>query len=363
MEYHKRLSYLPQLDSFRFFAVLLVIFSHWLAQTKINIIPNGFLGVTFFFVLSGFLISSNLLYTKKELDKNLISFGHAIKTFYIRRSLRIFPLYFLVIFLVFLSVPAVFKGHFIWFVTYIPNFLVFKLKAWPGMLSHFWSLGVEEQFYLIWPFLIFLFPWNSLRYLFPGIVIASIAFKFFLFNRNGSFLSFYDALPISCFDAFGIGALLALFRIDNKYSFANLIMRIPAWIGFLCAVLLACLVYKSGLSFLFGVAVSLASFFLILKASTGYTGLLALIVDNSIIKYLGKISYGLYVYHNFIPWLVRCITGRETEYPLPLPVIRADWLHGAIPFFTVHFLLLIIVASASWFLIEKPINNLKKYFV
>ena len=359
----KRLSYIPQLDSFRFFAVLLVIFSHWLPNTKVNILPNGFLGVTFFFVLSGFLISSNLLYAKKQLDKKITHFWHAVKTFYIRRTLRIFPLYFIVIFLIFAFAPAVFKGHFAWYVLYIPNFLVYKTQAWPGMLSHFWSLGVEEQFYLIWPFLIFLFPYNALKYLFPGIILLSIAFKIFLFNSNGPFFNFYDALPISCFDAFGIGALLALCMIDNEDFMAALGARIPAGAGFLCAVLVAGVVYVSGLSFLFGLAVSLGSFYLILKTITGYKGLFALLINSSLLKYLGKISYGLYVYHNFIPWLVRCFTGRETEYPLPLPTIKAGWLQGAIPLFVVNALVLLIVASISWFLIEKPINNLKKYFV
>jgi peptidoglycan/LPS O-acetylase OafA/YrhL len=69
-----RLSYLPQLDSFRFFAVFLVIVSHWLPGNKVNNIPNGFLGVTFFFVLSGFLISTNLLLTKQKITSKKLLF-------------------------------------------------------------------------------------------------------------------------------------------------------------------------------------------------------------------------------------------------------------------------------------------------
>jgi len=359
----KRLLYIPQLDSFRFFAVLLVIFSHWLSGTSINVVPNGFLGVTFFFVLSGFLISSNLLLTKKDLDKNEVGFWHAAKTFYIRRTLRIFPLYFLVILLVFLFVPAVFEGRFAWYVTYVPNFLIAKTHEWPGMLSHFWSLGVEEQFYIAWPFLIFLSPYKWLKYLFPGIILLSIVVKIFLFNSHGPFFNFYDALPISCFDAFGAGALLALLITDRREAIFRLASRIPLWAGFLAAVALGAIIFASGLSFLFGLAVSAGSFFLILKSITGYKGIFALVVNNPVCQYFGKISYGLYVYHNFIPWLVRCLTGRETKYPLPLPTISAGWLHGALPLFAVHFVVLVVVASISWFLIEKPLNNLKKYFV
>ncbi|MEJ0081052.1 MAG: acyltransferase [Puia sp.] len=184
---YARLNYLPQLDSFRFFAVFLVIIYHWLPNNRINLIPNGYLGVTFFFVLSGFLISSNLLYQKRELDKGLISFSKAFKSFYIRRTLRIFPLYFLVIFLVFAIAPLAFGGHLLWYLTYTPNFLVFRMQGWPGMLSHFWSLGVEEQFYLVWPFMIFNIPLGFLKYLFSGIICLSIISKFIFFQSSGLF--------------------------------------------------------------------------------------------------------------------------------------------------------------------------------
>ena len=262
---HTRLKYLPQLDSFRFFAVFLVIIYHWLPANRVNLIPNGYLGVTFFFVLSGFLISSNLLYQKRELDKGLISFGGAIKTFYIRRTLRIFPLYFLVIFLVFALAPLAFNGHFLWYVTYTPNFLFFRIHEWPGMLSHFWSLGVEEQFYLVWPFMIFIVPLRFLKYLFPGIIGLSIIFKFIFFKYSGLFFSFYDVLPISCFDAFGMGALLALYLLDEG-RFSHFLTRIPVGLGIIGAVILACLIYFYDISYLFGLAVSIVSFYFILGA-------------------------------------------------------------------------------------------------
>ncbi|HLX53252.1 MAG TPA: acyltransferase [Aquella sp.] len=357
-----RLKYLPQLDSFRFFAVFLVIIYHWFPNNRINLIPNGYLGVTFFFVLSGFLISSNLLYQKRELDKGLISFGKAIKTFYIRRTLRIFPLYFLVIFLVFALVPLAFEGHFLWYVTYAPNFLFFRIHEWPGMLSHFWSLGVEEQFYLIWPFLILIIPLKFLKYLFPAIIGLSIIFKFIFFKYSGSFFSFYDVLPISCFDAFGIGALLALHILEaNKFS--HFLSRIPVGLGILGAVIMACFIYFFGISYLFGLAVSIASFYFILGAIRGYKGLLAVIINNQVIRYLGKISYGLYVYHNFIPWLLRCIKGEETAYPLSIHIINPACIQSPITSFFIQCLLLVAIASLSWTFIERPINNLKKYFV
>ena len=357
-----RLGYLPQLDSFRFFAVFLVIIYHWLPYNKINLIPNGYLGVTFFFVLSGFLISSNLLFQKRDIDNRKITFGRALKIFYIRRTLRIFPLYFLVIILTYILVPAAYNGNFIWYATYVPNFLIFKIQEWPGMLSHFWSLGVEEQFYLIWPFMIFSMPFNYLKYLFPVIIILSIGFKFICFRNTGSFFSFYDVLPISCFDAFGIGALLALVISDEtKYSFY--FTRIPVGVGIIGSLLLSCLVFFLNIAYLFGFFVSITSFYFILGAVRSYKGLAGSIVNNRTIIYLGKISYGLYVYHNFMPWLLRCLRGEETAYPLKIPAINPSWLQGPVMSFLVQGLLLVIISGLSWKFIERPIHNLKKYFV
>ena len=359
----KRLSYVPQLDSFRFFAVLLVIFSHWLENTWINRFPNGYTGVTFFFVLSGFLISANLLNTKKFLIEKQVSFGHAIKTFYARRTIRIFPLYFLAIILVYLFAKSAFEGHLIWYLAYVPNLLIFKLHYWPGMLSHFWSLGVEEQFYLLWPVLIFLSPEFILKYLFSGIILLSIIFKYYVFKGQGSFFTFHDVLPVSCFDAFGAGALLALYINKGEAQISNFTRRVPAWVGFSGAVCICWIVYILRLSFLFGLSLSLTSVLLIRKAVTGsYHGIFVSIIDNSLTRYLGKISYGLYVYHNFVPWLLRCCRGQETRYPLNLPILNMNWIQGAIPLFIIHFLLLLLIASISWFLIEKPFIGLKKYF-
>jgi peptidoglycan/LPS O-acetylase OafA/YrhL len=123
----KHLKFVPQLDSLRFFAVLLVMIAHWIPNNPVNRIPNGYLGVTFFFVLSGYLISSNLFYLKISIDQQELQLPSAFKIFYTRRTLRIFPLYFLVIFLTFLIIPKIFMGNFIWYVTYLPNcaFLVF----------------------------------------------------------------------------------------------------------------------------------------------------------------------------------------------------------------------------------------------
>jgi len=355
----KHLRFIPQLDSFRCFAVMFVLMSHWVPRSN-SFLPNGCLGVTFFFVLSGYLITSNLIYLKKSIDEQQLSMGNAFRIFYIRRTLRIFPLYFMVIFLLYAGNRNIFEGNVAWYLGYVPNFLFFKQKAWPGMLSHFWSLGVEEQFYLVWPLLIFVIRWKWLKYVFPGIVLLSVGVKLCMFSFSHSFFTINDVLPIYTFDAFGMGAVLAIIPFEGA-KWLKKLDAIPFNAGFFISVTLSVLVYKLKLSFLFSLTVSSASYFLIRQARTGFKGLAGAVLNNGIFRYLGKISYGLYVYHNFMPWLWRCLTGRETANPLPIPSIHYSPLNGPYVSFVIQLGLLVIIASISWFLVEKPLNDLKRW--
>jgi peptidoglycan/LPS O-acetylase OafA/YrhL len=126
-------------------------------------------------------------------------------------------------------------------------------------------------------------------------------------------------------------------------------------------VALCVVIFISGVSFLFGVAVAAASGLLILKACKGINGWIGKLLNLRIVIYLGKISYGLYVYHNFMPWLLRCLNGTETAYPLPIPHFNIPWTQKPAPALATEFTMLVVIASISWYLFEKPINDLKKY--
>src|SRR5919199_444493 len=98
--------YMPQLDSLRTFAVLLVVIYHWFPIGEgINRLPNGAIGVMIFFVISGFLITRILLENRKQIDEGNTTISHTYRNFFIRRVLRIFPLYYLVITLVLILIP------------------------------------------------------------------------------------------------------------------------------------------------------------------------------------------------------------------------------------------------------------------
>jgi peptidoglycan/LPS O-acetylase OafA/YrhL len=349
----KRLRYIPQLDSFRFFSVFAVMMHHWLPN--VALFHNGGAGVTFFFVLSGYLISSNLLYLKKAVEAGQTPLRFAFLKFYYRRTLRIFPLYYLVIFSLLLIVPAAFAGKFVWYALYISNFLIFHHQAWPDMLSHFWSLAVEEQFYLIWPFLIFFVRWRQLPKLFIATICISILFQaYFIYITPNQF---FGVLPLSQFDTFGMGALLAYLPFSNwRLSWLE---KKPVVISlFVGSMLLTILILNiSWPSAFFNLSFSVAVLLVIHQAQKGIKGVIGWILNLPMLIYLGRISYGLYVYHMFMPWLWCCLTGRETRYSLPIALFTKPWMSRNMVNLAAQFILVVGIASLSWFLFEKPING------
>lgn len=178
--------YFPNLDGLRFYAFLAVFFAHsfW---TEFDYISNnqlfsllkivaykGVLGVNFFFVLSGFLITYLLLEEKAATGKI------DILAFYMRRVLRIWPLYYFVIFVGFVLIPYVQSrlgqptpesANLFQYLFFIGNF---GDKPTSAVLGILWSIAVEEQFYLVWPIVFSLVPPRFYRFLFPVIIAVSI---------------------------------------------------------------------------------------------------------------------------------------------------------------------------------------------
>ena len=161
------LAHIPALDGLRAFAILLVIVRH--ASLEQGAASRGFLGalgnagwmgVDLFFVLSGFLITRILIQSKGS--------TYYFRNFYLRRSFRIFPLYYAVLVGLFVVAPIASHSpavqelarHQIWYWTYTVNFLAANTNGEACGLHtvHFWSLSVEEQFYLIWPAVVFFVP-------------------------------------------------------------------------------------------------------------------------------------------------------------------------------------------------------------
>lgn len=331
---------MPQLDTVRAFAVGVVMFAHFYGMSE----AFGLLGVKAFFVLSGFLITGILIRDRRE--------GTVIpqlKNFYLRRSLRIFPIYYLTIIVATVLNVDRARETFWWNLTYTTNYYV-AMHGWIGSLSHFWSLAVEEQFYLVWPLLILAV---GRRYLLPVIVGALI-----LVNLNYSTHGFGISLlassvsTLSSLGWLGIGSLLAYFKHDYPDRFRDLAStKWYAIFGLGCGIgMIALSDAENMLLVAIGQLMPYAFFaWLIHKASTGFKGISRYVFEFRPLLYLGQISYGLYVYHNFTPLLARAAFN----------AIGTSFSEDGTSLFLLLSLVTIGIASLSWFALEQPVNRLK----
>jgi peptidoglycan/LPS O-acetylase OafA/YrhL len=345
-------SYFPQLDGIRTLAVLMVIISHWYRGSSTPILYyGGAMGVSLFFVLSGFLITHILLGQQERFLEGGKEIKTAIlKTFYIRRTLRIFPIYYLYVTTLLLLGTGQTREIWAWLLTYTYNFQLFLTNNWhSGYVEHLWSLAIEEQYYLVWPALLLFCPPRYHYHLVIGFILLALGTKAVLYLQNPA--SQYSKFPVSQFDGFGLGSLLALLRrrgVEIPYAGWGFVLFwsisfFLKWSRF----------HVHGMSFLGQVFpfYFIGCALLIYMAARGMSGLPGFLLSNPVSLYLGKVSYGLYLYHLFIPNLCRWIL-RKTEIGLfSEPVM---WVLFSI--------LTLAITSLSWYLIEQPVNRLKDHF-
>jgi len=343
------MNYLRQLDGLRALAVAAVAWSHWSAYwfPKTSL-PWAEFGVETFFVISGFLITGILLDNRSGTSKPLV-----LKQFYARRFLRIFPLFYAALFIAFILQADGVAQTWHWHASYLSN-VYFYLRGWHGQLSHFWSLAVEEQFYLFWPLLMIFLP---ARRILPAILISVGIAPFFetamdfLCPGHSPQVSARVLMP-SCMDALGMGALLA-YGIRNKFPMQRL-----AWMLLLVGISSCALCgFFTTFKPISRLAEDCILGWLVYSAARGFRGPFGWFLECAPMNYLGRISYGLYIIHNFAvsicmsvivllgspAWLVKLYD---------IPALRILAFAG----------LTIGLASYSWHRFEKPINNLKRKF-
>ncbi len=352
--------YMPQLDTLRAFAVLLVIIAHWLPAENIlnRYSNNGISGVTLFFVLSGFLITGILLKSKQQIEEGA-SVKQALKTFYIRRSLRIFPLYYLVIIIAWLFNESNIRDNFLWHFFYASNFYFWKANDWQGHLSHLWSLSVEEQFYIFWPALVLFVRRKWLPAMFCAAIMVAIIYRLKTRSQWSDLARF---LTPGSLDSFGLGALLAYGKIfrprwfDFLYSSRNSLTFLGALFFIFAPLALGKLstdfhVYSFWFYGIYFPAISFFFALLIWHASDGISNKVAApVLNNRGLIFLGKISYGLYLLHNFVP------PFEGISYPSLLQPFAFVLTH----LFRLAFLT--GICALSWYVFEKPILRLKSLF-
>lgn len=330
--------HMPALDGVRGLAVLMVLLTHFVAAaTPTNLLETvlvaatnyGALGVELFFVLSGFLITGILYDTRDQ--------PHYFRNFFMRRVLRIFPLYFGVLVLVFLVAPLIphLRGptldflvdRQIWAWLYSVNFYIAKEGAWAySYLNHFWSLCVEEHFYLFWPLVVFLFAQRPRLLVAVCLATAALAL---LGRLTGIFmgLSWWTTYVFTPFrlDGLALGAFMAV-AIRQAGGRNRMVAALPRVAVIAVVLLLATYALKRMVSGRDGdliltlragiVQVLLAC--LVLRAVTAPQGtLIGQFFTSRFMMFLGTYSYGLYVYHHFISYY---FTSNKIEFAV------TDWL-------------------------------------
>ena len=310
-------TYFPNLNGIRFIAAFFV-FIHHLEQFKyLYKIDNfwndypfikliGKLGVVLFFVLSGFLITYLLLAEEK------LSSQINIKKFYIRRILRIWPLYFLILFsglfiipnLNFIVTPFFNQDIFnndpfkiiLIFIFFLPN-LAYAIFGLIPYVSHTWSIGTEEQFYLIWPVLL-KFTKNKLRII-VLVIIFYLTFKFLLYTNFLDFISFKNLILqfwlTFNIDCMAIGGLFS-YLVFKKSKLLRYLMN---KFSFYITLISLCFFLYFRLDFLFFHYEVYAILFGIIILNLSSNNSFSRILENNIFNFLGKISFGIYMYHPF----------------------------------------------------------------
>lgn len=337
--------YYPSLNGFRAIAIILVVASHispYYNNPYFSLI-NGPLGVAIFFVLSGFLITT-LLIKEKEITGRL-----SLKSFYIRRVLRIFPvaiLYILVILLLNhvydLNIAAIqFWGA----ALYVMDFSYFRSHNFEWLLGHYWSLSVEEQFYLIFPFLLMvnikLFKWIVLFVVFGIPLICLI--QYFFQNLNQGLLYYFTHFLIK-FQAIGVGCLFSLLAF-NKF-FDGWICTFKTYINLLSICLICWLKFEDfyAINNVFtNLAIAVLVGYLIVSNLLPAKDYFYRLLNTKVFNFIGVLSYSIYI------WQQLFLSGNSK-----LPKILAQ-----IPY---SLILLLIVPVVSYFFYEKYFLRLKDKF-
>jgi peptidoglycan/LPS O-acetylase OafA/YrhL len=321
-----------------------------------------------FFVLSGFLLTQILLTEKKqsELLVNNTQKLSIIGKFIARRSLKIFPLYYLLLIILIKGRSFHFNSlnkDWPYYFSYTQNFLLYFNQEWSSSkLSPLYTLAVEEQFYLFWPWIIIFSPKKYLVHLLSGGVIIGVLTQLYIFFFMGNNIFAYLLTP-SCIDTFCIGGLLAYIVVYqnalNKYYNHLKIIGIIGLIIFIIGNVL-----KINTLIPQRTLVSLISVWLIAKILTNKNEYFNSIMTNKFVMSLGKVSYGLYLFHNFVPINIERLIELLKKYPNKIPfsneLVNISTNQGA--FLIICTLALLIITYISFNLIEKPILKFKKYF-
>jgi len=318
--------YFNNFDALRFIAAIVIVFAHavegWIDWFESDHIIDSFtdpvthlestfghhamifiknlgIGVDLFFVLSGFLITYLLVQEKQRFGKI------SIPNFFLRRTFRIWPVFYLLIALAPFIVhwtQQTYQPDYLWNALFLGNFATIRDGQFLMPFAHFWSICVEEHFYIFWPFVVAFVPWKRLPAVMIAIVLLSIGFRGYMYY-NGDVPGLHMYLnTISRIDVLIFGAMLGYFYAQKPFTFT-----LPIWLRwtlFLALVTLLC----------FTPIYAFNNVFEAMFKKYMYVGIIILLLldfqfgtnrkwrpfANPVFSYLGKCSYGIYMYSNIL---------------------------------------------------------------
>ena len=347
---------LHAVDGLRALAVGGVLVAHYLPpEWWFQLVLDwGQLGVQLFFVISGFLITGILLNMRP--DGTRPSLRQALKVFYLRRTLRIFPPYYALL-LVYFVIGVKFPHGAAWACPlYVFNFLGLFTADPFEFLGHFWSLCVEEQFYMAWPLVVLALPRLWIAPVAACLVVIAPVFRAVLLNAEVPYNAL-RSLPLSQFDFLGCGALLAILRSrDSVLPGLAFWERWRLWIGLAGLVIHVILLKwpQTPTQSMFnatGAAVMMTA--LVDWAAHGRKSKAQSLLMLPPLVYVGKISYGIYLYQVLTLFLV---------YKVQSLLGHPAFLNGPWGFAGLWAAFTLIVAMASWHCFERPLLKLKRFF-
>lgn len=364
--------YFEHLDVVRFVAAFMIVILHayvswvdWFEQVgfltggtheKLTVLGefgdtflrNLGLGVDIFFLISGFLITYILIEEKKRLGKI------NIKKFMIRRTLRIWPLYFLIIaiapfLVIWMDNPS---PQYIPNILFLSNFQLIKTHLWEYPFGHLWSICIEEHFYLVWPFIIAFVPNKRLMPVFVFTIMFSILFRLYsAVTMEDTWYVFY-LNTLSRMDVLAIGAVGAYYYAKKPFHFSlNRWVRFALIFSLILGLSLGRVeLWTNYFEASFKKFFTIGIFSVLLLDYNFASNFKHILPHKSIFHYLGKISYGIYMYSNIIVLIV---------------IKKFMWAFDSKNFWFYLFLnisLSIIIPIISYELFEKHILKISKRF-
>ncbi len=339
--------YLPQLDGLRGIAILTVLLHHFHVHLPAWV-DWGPIGVRLFFLLSGYLITMSLW----KLNARSVagaSWWKGLGNFHVRRFTRLAPVLYLMLVIGFLLALPFHGRELLWHATFLTNFYAMVHDQWPGPASHLWSLSVQEQFYVLWPFVILAIPRRWLPVALLAMFAGAFGYRYWATASGASDFARWLMLP-GVIDSFALGALVSCWKASPG--------RIPVMSGRLgwvvaaaaltCYVIARLMRYSTFQSPFLALTETFENVFLawvMLRTIEGWPGVVGKLFESRVLVYIGKVSYGIYVFHV----LVHVVVG--------------PWLDqiGLQPFVFARALVLcaisVGVATLSWIWIEQPLTT------